>query len=105
MILNILRPFAPDVTSEHRFHPTRRWRFDYAIPSQRLAIEIDGGVFTGGRHSGGVGQIKDMEKLNAAAVLGWRVLRYTPGQLKDGTWIRDVRAILAASPEPSGTAG
>ena len=98
MIIPLLKPIAPDITAEHRFHPTRKWRFDFAIPSRQIAIEIDGGVFTGGRHSGGMGQVKDMEKMNAAAVLGWRVLRYTPGQIKDGVWIRDVRAMMASQP-------
>lgn len=63
--------------AEHRFHPTRRWRFDYALPEAKVAIEIDGGVWTYGRHNRAAGYIADMEKLNEAARLGWRVLRYT----------------------------
>lgn len=81
VVLAILRADHPDAVTEHRFHPTRKWRFDFAIPSARLAIEIDGGVWTSGRHSRGAGQIADMEKLNAAAILGWRVLRFTPQQI------------------------
>ena len=80
-VLALLRADHPDAVAEHRFHPTRKWRFDYAIPSAKVAVEIDGGVWTGGRHSRGAGQIKDMEKLNAAAIYGWRVLRFTPQQL------------------------
>jgi len=66
---------------QHRFHPTRRWRFDYAYPDARLAIEVDGGQYTprGGRHNTDV----DREKLNEAAKLGWRVLRYSGAMLKD----------------------
>lgn len=64
--------------AEYPFHPKRKWRFDYAIPEGRVAIEIDGGIFIQGRHSRGAGQKKDMEKLNAAAQLGWRVLHYIP---------------------------
>ena len=64
--------------AEWKFHPTRRWRFDYALPSLKIAIEIDGGIFLGGRHSGGVGQLRDMEKSNAAASLGWLVFHYMP---------------------------
>jgi hypothetical protein len=80
--------------AEYRFHDTRKWRFDMACPTRKLAIEIDGGVWSGGRHSGGAGQIGDMEKLNTAAILGWRVLRFTPQQTtKPGFW-RAVEALL-----------
>ena len=71
----------PAPVREHRFHPVRRWRFDYAWPEQRVALEVDGGVWTGGRHTRGAGFIKDMEKLNAATVAGWRVVRVVPGKL------------------------
>lgn len=64
--------------AEWQFHPERRWRFDYALPELKIAIEIDGGLFTGGRHSGGIGQLKDLEKMNEAASRGWLVFHYTP---------------------------
>lgn len=66
---------------EHRFHPTRRWRFDYALPEHRLAIEVEGGVWTAGRHIRAQGFLGDMEKYNTAAVLGWRLIRVTPDTL------------------------
>lgn len=65
---------------EHRFHPRRMWRFDYAILDLKVAIEIDGGVWTYGRHNRASGYIGDMEKFNAAASLGWVVLKFTPGE-------------------------
>lgn len=68
-------------TPEHRFHPVRRWRFDFAWPDRMLALEIEGGIWTGGRHSGGKGQLGDMEKYSEAAALGWRVIHVTPSQL------------------------
>jgi len=69
---------------EYRFHPLRKWRFDYAWPAHMLAMEIDGGVWTQGRHSRGAGKIADMEKLSEAAILGWRVLYAVPDDLKNG---------------------
>ncbi len=63
---------------EHRFHPIRKWRFDYAIPEFKIAIEIDGGVWTQGRHTRPQGYLNDMEKFNAAAAMGWVVLKFTP---------------------------
>lgn len=67
--------------SEYRFHPVRRWRFDFAFPPGKLAIEVDGGIWTAGRHSGGKGQIDDFEKFNNAVAFGWQVLHFTPQQV------------------------
>ena len=69
---------------EFRFHPTRKWRFDYAWPLAMLALEVDGGVWTQGRHTRGAGAIADMEKLSEAAILGWRVLYAVPDDLNNG---------------------
>lgn len=68
---------------EHRFDPSRRWRFDFAWPLQRVAVEIEGGTWSGGRHSRGAGMTADAEKYNAAAALGWRIVRFTADMLRD----------------------
>lgn len=69
----------PEPVTEYRFHPSRRWRFDFAWPKLRLAVEIEGGLYhgRGGGHVSVNGFIGDCEKYNAATLLGWRVLRYT----------------------------
>src|SRR5574344_128017 len=66
--------------AEWYFHPTRKWRFDYALPELKIAIEIDGGLFTGGRNSGGMGQYKDIQKMNEAVSMGWLVFHYIPDE-------------------------
>ena len=66
-----------EVVKEFKFHPVRKWRFDYAFPEYKVAVEVDGGVWTGGRHINPAGYINDMEKLNTAASMGWLVLRIT----------------------------
>ena len=71
----------PEPTSEHRFDTARRWRFDFAFIAHKVALEVEGGIFTGGRHTRGKGFLNDMEKYNAAALQGWRVLRVTPSTL------------------------
>ena len=65
---------------EYRFDPQRKWQFDFAFPDQKVAVEIDGGQWAphGGRHA----RDTDREKLNRAAVLGWRVLRYSGTMLR-----------------------
>src|SRR3990167_2646458 len=71
----------PRPTAEYRFAPPRRWRFDYAWPLHKIALEGEGGAWTRGRHTRGSGFIRDMAKYNQAALLGWRVFRVTPDQL------------------------
>lgn len=66
--------------AEYKFHPVRKWRMDFACPELKICIEIDGGIFIGGRHSRPIGMLKDNEKLNTAASMGWLVLRFTPQQ-------------------------
>jgi very-short-patch-repair endonuclease len=85
----------PALKTEYRFHPVRMWRFDFCMPSPYLiAIEIDGGVW-GGRHTRGKGFIEDCYKLNAAAAMGYRVLRYTSEHLKNPfAVIAEIRALV-----------
>ena len=66
---------------EYQFHPERKWRFDYAFVEAKIALEVEGGVHTGGRHVRPKGFLNDMEKYNAAATMGWRLLRTTPDML------------------------
>ena len=70
---------GPELESELVFHPTRKWRFDFACKKIKCAIELDGGAFMvhGGRHGRGMGMVKDCEKYRAAADLGWRIWRFT----------------------------
>jgi len=72
----------PEPEREVRFHDTRRWRFDFAWRAYRVAVEIDGGTFSGHKsHTSGRGIDADNEKRNAALELGWRVLVFTTTDL------------------------
>lgn len=68
---------GPALTKEVTFYPGRRFRFDYAHHVAKAAIELDGGVFIRGRHSGGMGQVKDAEKGRLAAYTDWNVIHFT----------------------------
>ena len=70
-----------ECVKEYKFHPTRKWRFDFAIPDYKVALEVEGGVWTGGRHTSSTGFLKDIEKYNMATLMGWKVLRTTPDEL------------------------
>lgn len=73
----------------------RKWRFDFAAVAEKIAIEVEGGAFTGGRHVRGKGFVADMEKYNSATVRGWRVLRYTPEQMATGLFVPAVQQLLS----------
>ena len=66
---------------EYMFHPVRKWRFDYAIPEHKVALEVEGGIWTKGRHTRPQGFLGDIEKYNAGTLLGWRIFRVTPDEL------------------------
>lgn len=84
---------------EYRFHDTRRWRFDYAWPERRLAVEIEGGTWVRGRHSRGAGMRSDAEKYNTASLMGWTVLRFTGDMVKDGSALDTVKKALQGAQE------
>lgn len=66
-----------EVIREHKFHPERKWRFDFAIPSQLIACEYNGMQSAKSRHTTLTGYTGDRDKINAAMGLGWRVLEFT----------------------------
>lgn len=111
----------PDV--EHIFHPTRKWRFDFAWIEEKVALEVHGGVFKrtsskqsketkwlserfgiqvqgtkkeyqGGRHNQGKGFIQDREKMNEAQLLGWIVIEVTNEHIKNRKAIEWVQKAL-----------
>lgn len=81
----------PAPVTEHRFDAVRRWRFDYAWPDRRVALEVEGGVWVGGRHNRPAGFCKDLEKYSEAAAQGWRLIRCQPRELmtdRVADWLR-----------------
>jgi hypothetical protein len=98
---------VPDPRREFRFHPGRKWAFDFAwldkvcseegcIYDSRhgLAVEVEGGTWSGGRHSRGAGFEGDCAKYNAATLMGWRVLRFTGSMVKSWEAARTIAAAL-----------
>jgi len=87
----------PEATREFKFHPSRKWRFDFAWPDRKIAVEIDGG--TGnirGRHVRPAGFRSDCKKNNAATLLGWRILRGDSTMVRDGSLLAFVEKLLQA---------
>lgn len=72
------------IEREYRFENKRRWRFDFAIPSVMLAAELEGGIWTNGRHNRGKGYQGDLDKYNTATAMGWSVLRFSTEDVLEG---------------------
>jgi len=89
-----LRALRIEVEREYRFHETRRWKFDFALPEKRIAIEIEGGIWTRGRHTRGKGFEQDLEKYQAAMLAGWAVYRCSPSMVKSGEAIQTIQKLF-----------
>lgn len=86
MLPRLLPQMFPGAVPEHKFHPIRKWKFDWAWPDRFIAMEIEGGIWRkgGGAHSRPANIIRDIEKYNEAALAGWTVLRVTHDMLRNG---------------------
>lgn len=73
----------------------RKWRFDFAYPVQKIALEVEGGTWIGGRHSRGAGLAADAEKYAIAAIMGYRLIRVTTDQVRSGVAGAWMQRILA----------
>lgn len=87
-----LMPFC----AEYRFHPRRRWRFDFAWVDQLqfVALEIDGGLYVNGGHNRGSKIIDEHDKFNEAALMGWTVIKVDPKKVRSGEALALVKRAL-----------
>jgi len=94
--LHIRAERLPEPVREYRFHPVRRWRFDFAWPELMISVECEGGIHSNGRHNRAKGFEQDAEKYNEATKLGWRVYRFSTGQIVRGEAIRFMADVIRA---------
>ena len=93
LVLQLKALGVPAPKREYRFHPVRQFRADLAWIDARLLVEVDGGLYVQGGHSRGAGRERDYARDAEAMMLGWRVLRVSPRQVKNGqaaAWVRSV---------------
>lgn len=102
LLLQIRNAGMPEPERELMFHPHRKWRFDFAWPRQKLAVEVNGAIYAAGRHSRGSGLESDYEKLNQAQIDGWRVLQFSRAMIESGEALAQVVRGLAGSPPVTG---
>ena len=85
-----LKAHGVSFEQEFKFCVDRKWRADFHIVGHKLLVEVEGGIWSGGRHTRAKGYIGDMEKYNAAVGLGYRVLRFSTEQVKSGVAIKAI---------------
>jgi hypothetical protein len=83
-----------DFVAEHKGIPGRKFRFDFAIPSMMIAIEYEGGTYSGGAHTRGKHYASDCEKYSLAAIYGWCVIRLTVDLWASGRGIELINLAL-----------
>ena len=89
-----LKALKIEFEQEFKFHAKRKWRADFHITGKKLLVEVEGGIWSGGRHTRGKGYLGDMEKYNAATVMGYRVIRFSTEQVKSGLAIEQIEKMV-----------
>jgi very-short-patch-repair endonuclease len=89
----------PEPEREAMLVPGRRWRVDFVWRAAGLVVEVEGGVWQGGRHTTGAGFSRDIEKYNSLTLLGYHVLRFTGDMVKDGRAVAVIERALYGTSE------
>lgn len=93
-LIDQLSPDIPTPVRELVALKPRKFRFDLSWPEHMLACEVEGGIYSGGRHTRGAGFESDCVKNNLAILAGWRVLRVTSAMIKDGRAVQFIQLAL-----------
>ncbi|QIC64476.1 DUF559 domain-containing protein [Acinetobacter schindleri] len=89
-----LKTLKIDFEQEFYFHPERKWRADFHLIGKKILVEVEGGIWSGGRHTRGRGYIGDMKKYNAATMMGYQVIRFSTDQVKSGHAIQQIEKMI-----------
>ena len=89
----------PVPVREYRFHSKRKFRLDFAWPELKIAVEVDGGTFSNGRHVRGMGYRNDCIKINLASCSGWVVLRGDSKMVKSGELLESLEQLIKSKTE------
>jgi len=89
-----LKTLKINFEQEFEFHPKRKWRADFHLVGKKILVEVEGGIWSGGRHTRGKGYIGDMEKYNAATMMGFQVIRFSTDQVKSGHAIQQIEKMV-----------
>ncbi|MEN8991225.1 DUF559 domain-containing protein [Avibacterium paragallinarum] len=89
-----LKALEIDFEQEFKFHPGRKWRADFHLKGKKILVEVEGGIWSNGRHTRGKGYLGDLEKYNAATMMGYQVIRFSTEQVKSGKAIEQILKLI-----------
>ncbi|OTG93679.1 hypothetical protein [Acinetobacter sp. ANC 3832] len=93
-LANQLRLLKISFEQEFKFHPKRKWRADFHLVEKMILVEVEGGIWSNGRHTRGKGYLGDLEKYNAATMLGYQLLRFSTEQVKSGLAVQQIEKMV-----------
>jgi very-short-patch-repair endonuclease len=94
LALHLRADKLPAFKRNYKFHPSRKWMIDFAWPDLKIAVEVEGGTYSQGRHVRAQGFEDDCEKYNAMVEMGWTLYRYTSRMVQDGRAIDQIRRVI-----------
>ena len=89
-----LRALQIEFEQEFKFHPSRKWRADFHLKGKKILVEVEGGIWSNGRHTRGKGYLGDLDKYNAATMMGYQVIRFSTEQVKSGSAIEQIFKLI-----------
>ena len=89
-----LKVLKIDFEQEFYFHSDRKWRADFHLIGKKILVEVEGGIWNGGRHTRGKGYLGDMEKYNTATMMGYQVIRFSTEQVKSGLAAQQIEKMV-----------
>ena len=94
ILATALRVLKIEFEQEFKFHPTRKWRADFHLKGKKILVEVEGGIWSNGRHTRGKGYLGDLEKCNEATMMGYQVIRFSTEQVKSGKAIEQILKLI-----------
>ncbi len=100
LLLQIKAAGLPEPILEYPFAKQlgRRYKSDMCFFSQKLLVEIEGGIFSRQAHGSITGIKRDIEKYNLAVTLGWKVIRLLPEWIETGYALELIQKALYPLP-------
>ena len=94
ILATALRALKVEFEQEFKFHPTRKWSADFHLKGKKVLVEVEGGIWSNGRHTRGKGYLGDLEKYNTATMMGYQVIRFSTEQVKSDKAIEKIEKLV-----------
>ena len=94
LLVTQLKVLKIEFEREFKFHPERKWKADFHITGKHILVEVEGGIWSGGRHTRAKGYLGDLEKYNTATMMGYQVIRFSTEQVKSGLAVQQIEKMV-----------